>query len=200
MKRWALIGAVAAVVLLTPVWLPALGSGLAEDEPLATSDVALVMEGAGTDALQAAEGWRQSGLVKDVVIVEAPVKTHALVTYWSDLVARGIAAAAPTPAEHLRIVRASSTLSIEQARAVLPTLQQLTVHSVAVLGGGGIGTRLVGRDLRSVLDPAGISVRLVRYGGGAGRNPASWYTNADDRRAVLDSWLRLLVPYLSTAD
>jgi hypothetical protein len=37
---------------------------------------------------------------------------------------------------------------------------------------------------------------MVRYGD-AGRDPARWYQNADDRRAVLDSWLQLLVPFLS---
>ncbi len=44
--------------------------------------------------------------------------------------------------------------------------------------------------------PLGIDVRLVRYRDN-GRDPAHWYENADDRRAVLDSWLQLLVPFLS---
>ena len=43
---------------------------------------------------------------------------------------------------------------------------------------------------------AGIDVRLVRYRDD-GRAPAQWYLNADDRRAVLDSWLQLVVPFLS---
>ena len=42
----------------------------------------------------------------------------------------------------------------------------------------------------------GIDVRLVRYRDD-GRDPARWYQNADDRRAVLDSWLQLGVPFLS---
>jgi nucleoside-diphosphate-sugar epimerase len=67
---------------------------------------------------------------------------------------------------------------------------------VLVPGGGGIGSRLVERELRAVFGPSGIDVRLVRYRDD-GRDPARWYQNADDRRAVLDSWLQLLVPFLS---
>jgi hypothetical protein len=107
------------VLLLVPVWLPGLGAWLVVEDPLQPADVALVMEGTGRDALAAAEGWRQAGLIHDVVIVEAPIKTHALVAYWTDFVRWGIAPPAPTPAEHLRVVRAPSTLSAEQARAAL---------------------------------------------------------------------------------
>jgi hypothetical protein len=95
------------------------------------------------------------------------------------------------------VVRAESTNSAEQASAALSTLQQLGARSVAVPGGGGIGTRLVERDLRSVFDAQGIGVRLVQFGP-PNRSAAEWYRNADDRRAVLDSWLQLVVPYLST--
>ena len=187
----ALLGA-----LLVPVWLPALGSWLTSEDPLQPADVALVMEGTGSDAMAAAEAWRQAGLVREVVIVEAPIKTHALVAYWTDFVRWGIARPAPTPAEHLRVVRAPSTLSAEQARAALPALEKLGAHSLLVPGGGGIGTRLVARDLASVLGPNGIGVRLVRVAAPL-RDPSAWYTNADDRRAVLDSWLQLLLPFLS---
>jgi hypothetical protein len=38
--------------------------------------------------------------------------------------------------------------------------------------------------------------RFVPYGA-AGRDASRWWQNADDRRAVLDSWLQLLVPFLS---
>ena len=31
----------------------------------------------------------------------------------------------------------------------------------------------------------------------AGRDPGHWYQNAEDRRAVLDTWLQVLVPFLS---
>jgi hypothetical protein len=182
--------------LLVPVWLPGLGAWLVLDDPLQPADVALVMEGTGSDAMAAAEAWRQAGLVHDVVIIEAPIKTHALVAYWTDFVRWGIAQPAPTPAEHLRVVRAPSTLSAEQARAALPALQGLGAHSLLVPGGGGIGTRLVARDLGSVLGPNGISLRLVRTGAPL-RDPGAWYTNADDRRAVLDTWLQLLLPFLS---
>ena len=195
-RAWVLF-AVCVLGALTPVWLPWLGSALVVDDPITPSDAALVMEGTGTDAMDAAENWRQAGLIREVVIVEAPIKTHALVTYWSDLVADGIARPSPTPPEYLSVVRAPSTNSSEQARAALPTLQSEAVHSVLVPGGGGIGTRVVERDLHSVFEGFGISVHLV----GAGppnRSPASWYRNADDRRAVLDSWLQLLVPYLGS--
>jgi hypothetical protein len=146
-----------------------------------------------------AEAWRQQGLVRDVVIVEAPVKTHALVAYWSDFVQWGLAPPSPTPATNLRVVRAASTQAGEQAAAALPALQSDAARSVLVLGGGGIGSRLVERQITDVLQPAGISARIVRYGDG-GRDPAHWYQNAEDRRAVLDGWLQVLVPYLSGYD
>ena len=192
----AVVAALVLVVLAAPLWLPPFGTLLAVDEGLQPADVALVLEGTGTDAADAAEAWRQQGIVRDVVIVEAPVKTHALVAYWSDFVRWGLAAPATTPPEHLSIVRAGSTQAAVQATAALPALQVDTARLVLVAGGGGIGSGLVERELMSVLGPAGIGVRMVRYGS-AGRDPGRWYQNADDRRAVLDTWLQVLVPFLS---
>jgi uncharacterized protein len=192
--------ALVIAVIAAPFWLSMLGTSLTVNEPLAPADVAVVLEGTGATATQAAEAWREEGVVRDVVIVEAPIKTHALVTYWSDLVRRGIASPAPTPAEHLDVVRAPSTQATQQARAALAPLQARRAASVLVLGGGGIGSRLVERDLAAVLGPAGISLRMVSYGTAAGRDPARWYLNADDRRAVLDTWLQLAVPFLSGYD
>jgi hypothetical protein len=185
-----------ALAAATPWWLPELGTALTVSDPPTTADVALVLEGTGIDATSAVEAWRQQGLVRDVIIVEAPVKTHALVAYWSDFVRWGLAQPSPTPAEHLRVVRAPSTQAGEQAIASLPALQADNAHSVLVAGGGGIGSRIVERQLQKVLQPIGIGVRMVPYGSN-GRDPAHWYANAEDRRAVLDSWLQLLVPYLS---
>jgi hypothetical protein len=197
MKRTvALLLVLVAIVLSAPVWLPELGSVLTVNDPLEHGDVALVLEGTGADADDAAEAWRQQGLVHDVVIVEAPVRTHALVAYWSDFVRWGLAAPSPTPAEHLRVVRAPSTQAAEQATAALPALQVDHAHSVLVVGGGGIGSRVVAHQLASVLTPAGITLRMVSYGGPV-HDPGAWYRSADDRRAVLDSWLQLLVPFLS---
>ena len=187
----------AAAIVSEPLWLPWFGSALSVSESLEPADVALVLEGTGATATDAAEQWRQRGLVRDVIIVEAPVKTHALVAYWSDFVRLGLAEPAPTRAEHLRIVRASSTQASEQARAALPALQADAARTVLVVGAGGIGSRLVERGLASALEPAGISVRMVSYGAGPGRDPARWFQNAEDRRAVLDGWLELLVPFLS---
>ncbi|MGI9148334.1 MAG: hypothetical protein ACR2IK_17565, partial [Chloroflexota bacterium] len=100
----ARVGAAAVVllglalgVLEIRVWLPLFGTALAIDDGLQQADVALVLEGTGTDATDAAEAWRQSGIVREVGIVEAPGKTHALVAYWSDFVRRGLAAPATTP-------------------------------------------------------------------------------------------------------
>jgi len=187
--------------LATPLWLPLLGTGLAASDAPNPGDVALVLEGTGRDAVAVAESWRQQGLVHDVVIVEAPVKTHALVAYWSDFVRWGLADPAPTPAEHLRVVRAPSTQAGQQAQAALPALQLDAAKSVLVVGGGGIGSRVVERQLNEVLQPASIDVRMVAYASSPpGRDPAHWYQNAEDRRAVLDSWLQLLVPYLSGYD
>jgi len=192
----ALALALAVIVLAAPVWLPWLGTSLAVDDGLQPGDAALVLEGTGTDAADAAEAWRQQGTVREVVIVEAPVKTHALVAYWSDFVRWGLAAPATTPPDHLSIVRAASTQAAQQASAALPALQSHAARRVLVAGGGGIGSRLVAGELESVFGPAGISVRMVRYSP-AGRDPGHWYQNADDRRAVLDTWLQVLVPFLS---
>jgi hypothetical protein len=197
-RRPVVVGALALVVfvLAAPLWLPLFGTLLAVDEGLQPGDVALVLEGTGTDAPDAAEAWRRQGIVRDVVIVEAPVKTHALVAYWSDFVRWGLAAPATTPPDHLSIVRAPTTQAAQQASAALPALQADAARLVLVAGGGGIGSRLVESELVSVLRPAGISVLLVRYGA-AGRDPGHWYQNAEDRRAVLDTWLQVLVPFLS---
>jgi hypothetical protein len=186
------------VLLLVLVGVPALGTLLTVEHPAEVSDVALVLEGTGKDAMDVAERWRTAGLVRDVLVVEAPLKTHALVTYWSDLVARGLAPPAPTPAPYLHVVRAPSTQSAEQARASLPVLLRLGARSVLAPGGGAIGTRLVERDLNSVLGQRGIRVLLTRSAGDA-RDPSRWYTSADDRRAVLDVWLQFLVPWLSAS-
>jgi hypothetical protein len=188
-----------AAAVAVPVLLPTLGTALTQDDPLQPADAALVLEGTGATATSVAEAWRQQGLVRDVVIVEAPVKTHALVAYWSDFVEWGLAPPSPTPATNLSIVRARSTQAGEQAAAALPALQQDGATSVVILGGGGIGSRLVERQIAEVLNPHGVGARMVRYGDG-GRDPAHWYQNAEDRRAVLDGWLQVLVPYLSGYD
>jgi hypothetical protein len=161
-----------ALGLAATVWLPWFGSALAVDDPLQAADVALVLEGTGATAIDTAEAWRQQDLVRDVVIVEAPVRTHALIAYWSDFVRWGLAAPAPTPVDHLRIVRAPSTEAAEQSRAALPALQSVGAHRVLVVGGGGIGSRVVARELNSVLEPVGISLRMVRYGTESTRDPA----------------------------
>jgi hypothetical protein len=198
--RW--LGLVALVLLLVvlavPLWLPLLGTSLAVADEPQPADAALVLEGTGRSALDIADGWRRAGLVRDVVIVEAPVRTHALEAYWSDFVAWGLAEPAPTPADARAVVRAPSTQTGQQAQAARPALAARGARTVLVPGGGGIGSRLVARDLEAVLGPAGITARLVRVGDG--RPAARWYQNADDRRAVLDSWLQLLVPGLSGYD
>jgi len=199
MNSVRLILVVVVLVVLAvaaPLWLPLLGTALAVSDPVAPADVALVLEGTGATAAPQAEAWRQQGLVRDVVIVEAPVKTHALIAYWSDFVRWGLAQPAPTPADHLRVVRAPSSQAGQQAEAALPALRADGATSVLVVGGGGIGSRLVARQLAEVLQPASIELRMVAYGQ-SGRDPSRWYQNAEDRRAVMDSWLQLLVPYLS---
>ena len=195
-KAGALGLTLGVVVLALPLWLPIFGTALAVDDPLQPADVALVLEGTGKEATDIVEVWRTHGLVRDVVIVEAPIQTHALVAYWSDFVRWGLAPPPTTPPDHLQVVRAPSTQAAEQAHAALAALQKDAARHVLVPGGGGIGSRLVERELVSVLGQVGMDVRLVRYGE-AGRDPAHWYENADDRRAVLDSWLQLLVPFLS---
>jgi hypothetical protein len=196
-SRWLVVLViVGGLVLAAPVWLPWLGTALAVNDPLGPADVALVLEGTGVDAIDAAEAFRQQGIVRDVVIVEAPIKTHALVAYWSDFVRWGIARPSPTPPDHLYLMRSPTTQAAEQARAALPALRNLGATRVLAPGGGGIGSRLVDRELTGVLAPARIEVRMVSYGT-AQADVSHWYLNAFDRRAVLDSWLQLLVPFLS---
>jgi hypothetical protein len=180
---------VVIVAALMPLWLPLPGTLLVGEDQPHVSDAALVLDGSGIGAVDGAEQWRQAGLVRDVVLVEAPVKTHDLVAYWSDLVALGLARPAPTPAEHLRVLRAASPEPAQQARAALEPLREAGVRSVLVPN-GGIGSRLSQRDVGGALEPAGISVRVVPFGPPA-RDPARWYANAEDRRAVLDLWLGL---------
>jgi hypothetical protein len=187
------------VVMAMPLWLPQFGTTLAVQDAVQPGDAALVLEGTGTQAMDGAEAWRQQAIVRDVVVVEAPIKTHALVAYWSDFVRWGLAEQAATPVDHLRVVRAPTTQARQQAEAALPALEDLHSQVVLVLGGGAIGSRLVERELNSVLGPAGIRVRMVRSGE-ADRDPGHWYENAEDRRAVLDSWLQLVVPFLSGYD
>src|SRR5215207_6578011 len=101
------VGLVVLVLALSaPQWLPLPGTLLVVDEQPTQADAALVLDGVGTGALEGAERWREAGLVRDVVVVEAPVKTHALVTYWSDLVKQGLAKSSTTPSDRLRVVRA----------------------------------------------------------------------------------------------
>jgi hypothetical protein len=198
-RLFALVVGFGLVVLAAPVWLPLFGTALAVQDALQPGDAALVLEGTGKQALDDAETWRQQAVVRDVVVVEAPVKTHALVAYWSDFVRWGLAEQAATPTDHLRVVRAPTTQARQQAEAALPALEDLHSRVVLVLGGGGIGSRLVERELNSVLGPAGLTLRMVRSGE-AERDPGHWYQNAEDRRAVLDSWLQLVVPFLSGYD
>lgn len=160
----------------------------------APASAALILDGSESAALDAAEAWRQAGLVQDVVIVEGPIKTHALVAYWSDFVRWGLARPAPTPPDHLRVVRTDGLNPATQARAALPAL--LDLHASSVLTPGGwLGSRLARRQLARVLGPAGISVHLASMGP-PGRDPARWYANAEDRRAVLDLWIQWLVPFV----
>src|SRR5437764_12571051 len=126
------------LVLATPLWLPLFGTALTVQDALEPGDVGLVLEGTGKEAIDAAESWRQQGIVHDVVVVEAPVKTHALVAYWSDFVRWGLAAPSPTPAEHLQVVRAPTTQAGAQAQAALLALHADGAHSVLVAGVGGI--------------------------------------------------------------
>lgn len=185
-----LLGLLALGLAAVPVMLPLPGTLLVATDTPAPSDVALLLDGSGTDALVGVEAWRRGGLVKDVVVVETPVKTHALVAYWSDFVAWGLARPSPTPAEHLRVVRSASSVPTAQTRAALAVLRQLGARSV-LLPGGGLGSKLSRQDAAAILEPAGISLRLVPLGP-LERDPARWYENADDRRAVLDEWLSLV--------
>jgi hypothetical protein len=179
------------------LWLPLLGTLMVVDEPPAPATAALILDGSSSAALEGAEAWRQAGLVQDVVVVEGPMKTHALVAYWSDFVRWGLARPAPTPPEHLHVVRTEGLNPATQARAALPALMSLGAHSV-LTPGGWLGSRLARRQLESVFSPAGISVHLPRLpsSGPPGRDPARWYLDPEDRRAVLDLWVQWLLPFV----
>lgn len=183
------------LALMSPLWMALPGELLVDVEPARPADVALVLDGSSPNAMDGAEQWRQQGLVATVVLVEAPVKTHALTTYWSDLVRLGVARDSPTPPDRRRVVRAGTIQPAEQARAALPLLQEMGASSVLVPR-SGLGSRLARREIARVLRPAGIQTSLSPLGPPA-RNPGRWYVNADDRRYVLGAWLQLLVPPLS---
>jgi hypothetical protein len=200
MSRLILIVAGAALVVVlvaSRLWLPLMGTLMVVDEPPQPAAVALLLDGSSTSALDGAEAWRQSGLVQDVVVVEGPIKTHALVAYWTDFVAWGLAKPSPTPAEHLHVVRTEDLNPASQARAALPALSALGARSV-LTPGGWLGSRLARRQLDSVFSPAGIEVHLSRLpvSGPPGRDPARWYQDPQDRRAVLDLWIQWLVPFV----
>ncbi len=184
-----------AVAFATPLWLPLLGVALVDEVPLAPADVALVLDGSGPTAMDDAEAWRQQGLVRDVVIVQAPLRSHALTTYWSLLRDEGLAHPSPTPPEHLSVATSASEAPSAQAQAAQAMLQQRRARSV-LIPAGGLTSRLRRREVSSVLAPIGIEVRMssVRP---AAREPARWYVNADDRRTVLTTSLQLLFPFLS---
>ena len=190
------------MLVASRLWLPLLGTLMVVDEPPAPAAAALILDGSSSAALDGAEAWRQAGLVQDVVVVEGPIKSHALLAYWSDFVAWGLARPAPTPAEHLYVVRTQGLNPASQARAALPALQSL--HAASVLTPGGwMGSRLARRQLESVLSPAGIALHLSRLPstgppGPPARDPARWYQNPEDRRAVLDLWIQWLVPFIGS--
>jgi hypothetical protein len=183
------------MVVAAPLWLPLPGLLLVDTEPVVAADAVLLLDGTGPRGIDGVEGWRQTGLVRTVVIVEAPVKTHLLVAYWSDFVQWGLARPSPTPGEFLHVVRADSPRAAEQARAALPVLQDLGVRSVLVPG-GGLGSRVVRREVTRVLSPAGISAHVVSMAPPE-RDAGQWYLDADDRRNVLSLWLELALPTLS---
>jgi hypothetical protein len=171
-----------------------------DDEPPQPAAAALLLDGSSSSALDGAEAWRQAGLVQEVVVVEGPIKSHALVAYWSDFVSWGLARPSPTPSEHLHVVRTDGLNPASQARAALPALSALGARSV-LTPGGWLGSRLARRQLDSVFGPAGIEVRLSRLpvSGPPGRDPASWYQDPQDRRAVLDLWIQWFVPFIGEA-
>jgi hypothetical protein len=211
MSRLILFTAGAALVVVlvaSRLWLPLLGTLMVvDDEPPQPATAALLLDGSASSALDGAEAWRQSGLVQEVVVVEGPIKSHALVAYWTDFVAWGLARPSPTPSEHLHVVRTEGLNPASQARAALPVLTSLGARSV-LTPGGWLGSRLARRQLDSVLSPAGIEVRLSRLpavsrqpaavssGTQAERDPGHWYLDAQDRRAVLDLWVQWLVPFV----
>jgi hypothetical protein len=190
-----------AALVASRLWLPLLGTLMVVDEPATPAAAALILDGSNPLALDGAEAWRQAGLVQEVVVVEGPIKTHALVAYWSDFVAWGLARPSPTPPDHLHVVRTDGLNPASQARAALPTLSALGARSV-LTPGGWLGSRLARRQLESVLAPAGVSVRLSRLPvlNPPERDAAHWYQDADERRAVLDLWVQWLVPFANADD
>ena len=192
-----IVGLGLLVALTSQFWIPFLGLALVDTDPLAPADAVLVVDGSGVRSMDVAEEWRQQGIVQTVVIVEAPLETHALVTYWTDLVRAGLARPSPTPPEFLRVVRSDQSGPAAQARAALPALQQVNARSVIAMG-GGLGSRLTRREIGGVLQPQGISLRVVAPGPPP-HDPARWYAYADDRRRVLGLWLQLLIPFLGSS-
>lgn len=192
-------GALALVLVLAVVtsrwWLPLPATLLVVSDPPHPAEAALLLEGDGSDSMDVVEGWRQQGLVQRVVMVEAPIRTQGLVAYWSDFVRLGVARPSPTPADDLSVVRATSTAPADQARAALPALQALGIHQVEAPS-LGLGSRVTLRDLRGVLQPAGIDVTMALMEPPE-HDPAHWYADGHDRQAVVEYWLQYVVPALA---
>ena len=179
------------------LWLPLFGTLLMAGGSPVKSDAILLLDGSGVDAMNGVEAWRQAGYARDVVIVEGPVRTHELVTYWSDLVREGVARPSPTPSQYLHLVRSESMQAGDQTEAALPTLEQMGVHSV-LIPGVGLDSRLNGREVARVLGPANITSQVATLSAPA-HDPARWYTNAEMRRSVMEYWLQLVFPSLGRA-
>jgi hypothetical protein len=193
--RWTLAAAVllAAFLGLASSWLPWVGLTLIDQDALQPADVIVLLDGSGARAMDGVEQWRQRGLARDVVIVEAPLRTHAFQAYWTDFVAWGLARPSPTPPEHLRVARSATGDPGDQLRASVPPIQALGARSVLLVG-NAMRSRLERRMAEGVYDPAGIQVRISALEPPT-RDPARWFEYADDRRAVLSMWIQLLVPF-----
>ena len=185
----------AAVTTLALVALPSLGIYLVDEDDPSPSDAVLVLEGSGPESLDAVEAWRLSGLIHSVIVVEGPIRTHALVSYWSDFVSMGLAQASPTPREALSVVRAEGLAVASQATAAVPELQRLNIHSL-IVPSRGLMSRVDRRELGKVLGPMGISTRLVPLFGPV-QDPGGWFRSVRERRLVLTVWLQILFPWLS---
>jgi hypothetical protein len=189
---------VAVISASSSWWLTLPGVALVDVEPLVPADAAVVLEGSGLHALERAEEWRQLGIVRRIVMIEAPIKTHALVTYWSDLVNEGMALPAPVPAAALTMVKSPRAGVRTQLEAAVPALRATGSRSILVLS-GAMGSRLTRREVQAALGGSGFEYTLV-LAEPPERPPSAWYQDADDRRHVLGAWLQLLIPFLSNGD
>jgi uncharacterized SAM-binding protein YcdF (DUF218 family) len=161
--------AVAAVTRQT--WLTAIGDGLVEHDPLAPSDVIVVLAGNSPFRARQAEKLFAQGLAPHVIISNEPLSSHGVQTTWLELRAVGLV--------HLAIP--------DDAIVPIPEISDSTyeeaLHARDIMVARGWRSAIVVTDpfhmrratltFRQAFEPAGLTVAA---------------SPADDSKYGVDTW------------